>query len=212
MTAALEPSVEEGTYLAVVFDPERGGPGKLEALLAYAVAHPEWFSTPVAEEDRAEVAWSILSHPQHLAWEVWRGEALVGILLLTDISPKVDARLHFLFFDRNLVGKVRLLRRFLRYCFDELGFQRITIWVPEYVGPLISFARRKLKFTYEGELALRTHPTVLRLNAQSPGDRYHTWMASMASRRERSHWGNGAWHDTVCLRLTAPEFRVSFGE
>lgn len=212
MTTAVEPSVEEGQYLAVVFDPERGGPGKIEALLRYAIEHPEWFSTPVADEDRAAVAWAILTHPQHLAWEVWRGDSLVGIILLTDISPKVDARLHYLFFDRDLVGKTRLLRRFLRYCFDDLGFQRISMWVPEYVSSLVSFARRKLKFTYEGEAALRTHPTVLQWKQRSPGDGTHVWMASQGSRRERAHFHNGEWCDVLCLRITGPEYRVFFGE
>lgn len=198
--------VESGPYLAVLFDAERGGPEKMEALLAYAAGHPEWFPVPMSPEERAVESWQMVTDPEHLAWEVWRGEVLVGILLLTDINPKVEARLHFLFFDQALIGKRKLLQRFLRYCFEDLGFQRVSLWVPEHVQTLVSFARRKLAFTYEGEVALRTHPTVLQWKRKSPGDAIEVWMAKQGSRKERAHWHAGAWTDVVCLRVTAPEF------
>ena len=197
--------------MAVPFDPERGGLEKANLILEHAVQHPEWFPVPLSEEQRAESAWMVITHPLHLSWEVWRGEDLVGILLLTDIVPQVEARLHFLFFDRSLVGKTRLLTRFLRFCFEDLGFQRIGLWVPEFVKTLESFARRKLKFTYEGEAALRMHKTVLQWKERSPGDNIEVWMARRGSRRERAHWHADGWHDVICLRLTAPEFHTIHG-
>lgn len=181
---------------------------KLRVILGAALEHPQWFGVESTAEHRAEAAYWLLTQPNHLTWEVWRGEELVGILLLWRITPKVDALFHFAFFDANLVGKTRLLRRFLRYCFEELGFQRISLEVPEDVKQLISFARRKLSFRFEGELAVKSHPLVANLErATGSSGNPHVWVASQGSRRERAHWRDGRWLDVICLRLTAPEFR-----
>lgn len=180
---------------------------KLDRIIEAAAEHPQWFSGDSTESQRREAAQWFLTNPQHMVWEVWRDEELVGILLLWRIIPRVDALLHFVFFDRNLVGKVRLLRRFLRYCFTDLGFQRLSLEVPEDVEKLISFARRKLAFRYEGEDAIKSHPLVADLErATGSSGNPHTWVASVGSRRERAHWRSGTWHSVVCLRLTAPEF------
>lgn len=185
-----------------------GGEAKLEMILGHAMEHHEWFGAESTPEDRRQSALWLLTHPYHLTWEVWRGSELVGILLLWRITPKVDAVVHFVFFDRNLVGKVRLLRNFLRYCFDDLGFQRLSMEVPEDVEKLISFARRKLSFRYEGESAVQSHPLVADLERWRGKDgKPNVWAASVGSRRERSHWRDGKWLDTICLRLLAPEFR-----
>lgn len=184
---------------------------KVAIMLDHAVAHPEWFGAESDPEARRQSALWLLTNPYHLTWEVWRGSELVGILLLWRITPKVDAVVHFVFFDRNLVGKVRLLRNFLRYCFEELGFQRLSMEVPEDVEKLISFARRKLAFRYEGEGAVQSHPLVADLERWRGKDgKPHVWAASVGSRRERAHWRNGEWLDVVCLRLLAPEFREQY--
>ena len=187
------------------------GAEKLAIILDHAAEHPEWFAHASTEDERRQTAYWLLTQPTHLTWEVWRGGELVGILLLWRITPKVDALLHFVFFDRNLVGKVRLLRRFLRYCFEELGFQRISMEVPEDVEKLISFARRKLAFRFEGEDAVRSHPLIAELQrATGSSGNPQTWAAKVGSRRERSHWRDGRWLDVVCLRLTAPDFRERY--
>lgn len=188
------------------------GEAKLELILAHAMRDPQLFGGDQFDEaGRAQYAYWLVTHPQHLVWEVWRGEELVGILLLHRITPKVDALLHFVFFDRNLVGKVRMLRRFLRTCFEELGFQRISMEVPEPVEKLVSFARRKLFFKYEGEQAVRSHPLIADLErAAGSSANPHIWASRVGSRRERAYWRDGAWHDVICLRLTAPEFGEQF--
>jgi RimJ/RimL family protein N-acetyltransferase len=206
--APAESVVAEGGYLAVLFDPTRGWG---EHVATLAAQYPHWISAPTEAVDREQILFAIVTDPKHLAWEVWRGSDIVGIILLTDISPLVDARLHFAFFDHSLTSKTRLLRRFLAYCFGELRFQRITVQVPDFVEPLISFYRRKLGFRYEGEALAREHPAVAELGAHSTGKMQHpnVWVASRGSRRERAHWHQGAWHDVVCLRITAPEFETS---
>ena len=196
-------SVESGDYLAVLFDPARGW-GPLVARLA--ADYPHWISSPTTPEDRERILYGLVSNPMNLAWEVWRGEQIVGIILLTDLSPLVDARLHFAFFDHNLVSKTRLLRRFLAYCFTDLRFQRISVQVPEFFGTLLSYYRRKLHFKYEGESAVKEHPTVAQMRQRSPGDDVHVWIAKSGSRRERAHWHKDKWHDVLCLRVMASEF------
>jgi len=59
--------------------------------------------------------------------------------------------------------------------------ERLSLEIPENVASLISFARRKLGFTYEG------------------GDR-------KGARREHSHFDGTRWHDTMLLRLLKSEF------
>lgn len=212
--------VAEGQFLATPMDlTTPNGPEKLEYILQQAMDRPEWFATPHDRDQRMQSAYWILVNPGHLTWEVWRGSELVGILLLWRITPKVDALLHFVFFDRNLSGKVRLLRRFLRYCFTDLGFQRISLEIPEDVPTLVSFARRKLSFRFEGEDAFKQHPLVSELESLTGSSgNPHVWWASVGSRRERTHWRDTSvgkrgkvfparWIDTICLRLTAPEFR-----
>lgn len=184
------------------------GPTKLAIILENAAQDAKFFGGDQFDEDgRRQYALWLVTHPEHLVWEVWRGEEFVGILLLRRITPKVDALLHFAFFDRNLVGKVKLLRQFLRYCFEDLGFQRISMEVPEFVDQLVSFIRRKLAFRFEGEAAVRAHPLFAELHAASKPENLHVWIAKHGSRRQRAYWRNGVWHDVLCLRLTAPEFR-----
>lgn len=199
---------------------------KLQRILGAAQENPQWFGVESTAEDRLQSAYWLLTNPQHLTWEVWRGGELVGILLLWRIIPKVDALLHFVFFDRDLVGKVRLIRKFLRYCFEELGFQRISFEVPETPAPpfvraqgfgkttrkarnntLVSFARRKLSFRFEGEDAVKQHPLVAELERATGGSGPQMWVAGVGSRRERAYWSEGRWIDVICLRLLAPEFR-----
>lgn len=219
MTASLaEPAVVSGDYLAVLFDPSRGWGERMAQL---ASDYPHWFGVPMTPAERAELLFAIFSNPSHLTWEVWKEEEIVGLIVLTQIHPKMDALLHFAFFDRNLVGKTRLLQRFLAYCFTDLRFQRISVQVPEFYQTLLSYYRRKLGFRYEGETVLANHQTVgqirslmdepieaavTRFRSLSPRDKVHVWLASRGSRRERLHWHEGKWHDVLCLRLLAEEF------
>lgn len=214
----MKQDVEQGEYVAVPFDRARGGDAKWQTIVAAVAEHPHWFNGPTAPEERERIAAHMLLHPDHLTWEVWKGGELVGGIMLWRISPKCDALLHFAFFDRKLLGKARLLRRFLRYCFDDLGFQRITVEVPQMRGQgmdaLLGFCRSKLKFRYEGE-GLARNPNVREIwepgKEKSMQVNPHVWIASQGSRRERAHYHDGAWCDVLCLRITAPEFRIEHG-
>lgn len=194
--------------MAVPYVWNKGNPIKNAVILDAVVKHPYWFSAPSTADERRKAAAWLLTSPENLTWEVWRGGDLVGILLLWRVSPKVDALFHFVFFDQNLVGKRTLLVKFLGYCFTELGFRRLTMEVPEFVRTLISFARRKLGFHFEGENRTVDHPAVQALGSGTTGRMQHPnlWVAQQGSRREGAHWHNGTWHDVICLRLTAEEY------
>lgn len=195
-------------YLAIPFDWQRGGQEKWEILAQMAADRPHWFSGPTTDPERRQIVAYLLTHPEHLVWEVWRGGAFVGILMLQRIAPKADALLHFVFVDRSLSGKAKLIQRFCGYCFEDLGLQRLSLEVPEYLQTLASFARRKLDFRFEGE-GLEPHPverimlTPTRVKVVNP----HQWLAERGARREQAHWCDGKWYDVLCLRLLAREYR-----
>jgi RimJ/RimL family protein N-acetyltransferase len=184
-----------GPWLVVPYRPFVGSTSKNDRILAECVAHPERFTLPMTRDDiRTTAAW-YLTDPNNLAYEVWRAGSLVGIFLLDRIVPAVDARWHFVFFDGELVGKLALLHEFLRRLFDALALQRITLEAPVNAVQLISFARRKLGFRYEGENRMSDKPVSMK------------WAAGQGSRRERSYLSaSGEWLDVVCLRLLVSEY------
>lgn len=183
-----------GPWLVVPYRPFVGALSKNDRILEECVRHPERFTLPMTRDDiHATAAW-YLTDPDNLVHEVWRGSSLVGIFLLDRIVPAVDARWHFVFFDGELVGKLALLREFLNRLFGALSLQRVTLEAPANAVQLISFARRKLGFRYEGENRMSDKPVSMR------------WAASQGSRRERSYLNStGEWLDVICLRLLASE-------
>ncbi len=188
----------------------RGG-----AILDQMVAHPMWFAAGAPKEDiRQQSAW-LLTHPEHWKFEVWLGGRLVGMIVLSRITPKVDALLHFTFFGTNLFSARQLLWNFLGYAFDTLGLQRISFEVPEHVVGLIKFARRKLCFLYEGEVDCRDKP-VARFLASKEAKKHHsadahTWIAKQGSRREGAHFDGTKWQDIILLRLLKSEWLAHEG-
>lgn len=202
--------IEERKYVAKLFDPTRDWSVPIRAL---AEAYPHWIDIPTTVEQREQMLWGLVTSPNHLAWEVWKEQEWVGIILLTDVSPLVGARLHIAFVDRNLVSKTRLIRRFLRYCFTELHFQRMTVHVPVFVWTLSNYFRKKHGFKFEGEglvdreILARIGPQTDPLNPRKmigPAP----WIASVGSRNERAHWDpkTQTWADVYRLRLLASEF------
>ena len=181
-------------YMAIPFDATRGDPERITLILDTFCEHPSWMTIPVEPEVMRVIAARILTNPDNAVMEVWKGGEFVGLLLLTDISPRVDALCHFVFFDRNLIGKRSLILNWLDGCFTAFDLQRVTLEVPEFMETLVSFARRKLRFKYEGED---------RNPATKHQDAVHT--AKQGSRKERAHFHDGQWHDIVRLRLLREE-------
>ena len=185
------------------------------ALLDEMEAHPQWFSVPMSDLERRTKAAEMLADSYSPKWGVWRGGECLGVLFLSRMEVQLDAQFHFLFLDHNLVGKRDLLRRFLGYCFRELGFRRISTEVPEDADKLLRFYR-KLGFRYEGELrASGLTPTAF-LAAGAPGlraiENAPAWVAKQGSRVEGAFWRDDHWIDKVRLRLTRPEWEQGIAD
>jgi len=183
--------------LIVPFDPDRGTAEKNTYILDQLAQRPDWTVTPLSPEDRRIAAAAALVSPRNYVCEVWRGGEIVGILVVQNILPHLEAQIHFVFFDGNLVGR----RTWCQSVLEQFDLQRLIILIPEHVETLIRFARVKLGFRYEGESSLKGHPALAALGMENP----HVWVARQGSRRERSCLRNGTWVDTVQLRLHRDE-------
>lgn len=161
------------TYLCTPYRPLAGALSKNDAILDACMEHPDRFGvSPISGDPRVLVA-SLLTDPRNAAWEVWRGGAFVGIILLDRIVPNIDARWNFVFLDDELASKAGLLNVFADMCFAEFGLQRLSLEVPTHMTTMTSFAKRKLRLELEG---IRSH-------AYFDGARWHdvTLLRRMAS-------------------------------
>src|SRR5207237_9879812 len=96
-------SVEAGQYLAVLLNPFRGGEEKNRTILDGCLRLPNLFPLPGTDDERRFIVASWLTDSDHLFWEVWHAQHVVGILGLTRIVPGLDALAPFVFFDRQLL-------------------------------------------------------------------------------------------------------------
>ena len=188
-------------FLVVPFRWDTGDPRRLSVILDELVARPQWMNIPMSPDDLRKNYAHHLTNPLHGIYEVWQGGTLVGILTLHGIVPGMEAILHFVFFDGNLVGKRTLLKQFIAKCFRDFGFRRLVMQIPEPVDTLIRFARAKLGFRYEGETVVEHHPSLASLGMENP----QVWVARQGSRKEQAHWLGDRWVDVIRLRLLASE-------
>lgn len=85
--------------------------------------------------------------PTGLIWEVDD----VGIFLLTDITPGVEAKVHFTFWDGRLRGREFLTREMCAYVMKEYQLHKLIAEIPLYSRPANSFAER-VGLKWEGRL------------------------------------------------------------
>ena len=167
------------------------------AIVDGLLGQPDLLPLPL-EPDVARGVWqAILTDPGQIIYEVWRDQEIVGVVWLARIVPRVDALLRFAFFDKDLVGKRKLLQNFIGFCFRELGLNRLSMEVPEGIR-LERFCRKVLRFRLEGEIRPR--------NPELPRSLSDNWVARQGSRRECAHFDGKAWKDVVLLRLLASEW------
>lgn len=182
--------------LAVPYEPFSGNPGRNEVILRACADMPNLFPLrPETVEERMVAVAHTLTAPDSFAWEVWHHDRLCGIMLLTDIQMGLDAKAHLAFFDRNLFGRTKLMQRVIGQAFERFHLERLTVEIPEHLGALIDFARRKLHFRYEGEP-----------KAQLEGFARSRSLASWGSRREHSYRDGDIWRDRIILRLLRSEY------
>ena len=192
---------ERPSLIVLPFRWNQGDPRRLTLILDELVARPQWMNIPMSSEDLRGHYAHHLTNPANGVFEVWQGGTLVGILTLHGIVPGMEAVLHFVFFDGNLVGKRTLLKQFIAKCFRDFHFRRLVMQIPEDVETLIRFARAKLGFRYEGEAVVTGHPALAALGMENP----HVWIARQGSRKEQAHWSGDRWVDVIRLRLLASE-------
>lgn len=181
-----------------------------QTILDSVAGLPNVFPLTTSLDERKVVVAQYLTDPQNVAWEVWRGGDLTGILLMTRIVRGLDALCHLAFFDRRLLDKRQMILNTMGWAFRELDLRRLTLEIPEHLEPLIRFARTKLGFRYEGEHLAAAHPVALKVrDAGVNGE--GQWMAHFGSRREMSHWDGAQWRDVVTLVLLREEFEADYG-
>ena len=183
-------------------------PAENTALLEAFVQHPEFLSYPLPPDQARAVGAHLLTNVENLVWVTYSDATLTGCVILTRIVPRVDALLHFLFLDKDLKSKRNLLGNVLTHCFRDLGFNRLSMEVPDRVlagernlaigTKLERFARKALGFRLEGEI--RKRPPGL------PNSLTDDWVARQGSRREQAYFDGAKWHDIVLLRLLAGEW------
>lgn len=172
-------------------------PAENSALLEAFVAHPEFLSYPLPPDQARAVGAHLLTNVENMVWACYNDQTITGVVILTRIVPRVDALLHFLFLDKDLASKRRLLGNLMTHCFRDLQFHRLSMEVPEGVR-LERFARKVLGFRFEGEIRDR--------NPELPKCLDDVWVARQGSRRESSYFDGTTWKDIVLLRLLAGEW------
>lgn len=199
-------SDDASQYLIVPFEWQRGDPARLTLLLDQLCARPEWMQAPLDAHDRRATYAALLTNPSHGVFEVWRGGNLVGILTLHGITPGVEAVIHFVFFDANLVGRRSLLRTFILKCLRDYGFRRLVALVPEPAEKLLRFLRTHLGFRYEGEglpIGTDVKAALLKAGITDPD----VWAAKRGSRSDGAHFWKGTWVDLLRLRVTVADVK-----
>lgn len=203
--------IKSGNLFAIPHNRNVGPPERITELLDHMEKHPLWFTSSLSSEDvRMNCIW-ILADDTMWKWEVWLGGRMVGMILLSDVVPKVSATLHFTFYGTSLFSARALLWNMIGRIFEDFQLERLSFEVPENVKGLIGFMR-KMGFRYEGEQLCSEHPLTLFLKGKESG-RFHvadaaTWIARQGSRREACHWDGSQWRDVVLLRLRRAEYEA----
>lgn len=170
-------------------------PEKCTTVLTKSMIHRLWFPDyqwQQSELDRKKMIAACLLAPDARAFEVYKSDELVGILLLSDIKIPLDAQCHMLFWDKSLVDKRELVRDMMRWAFTNIPVSTLRVEIPTYARQLLGFVRKALRFRYEGE-----SPRPAGLTEDQ---------AKIACRKYRATLFNGVWHDHLLLSVTADEF------
>lgn len=91
-----------------------------------------------------------ITEPNSIWLEICSGEQISGIVCFTNLHKKIDTDLHILFLDRVLTDKKDVCKAVIRWGFDNLPLQRMTIETPFYYYSTIRLAK-EVGFKIEGE-------------------------------------------------------------
>lgn len=175
---------------------------KFERIVTACSAHRPWFDDVIWDDPqtRREAVIAHLSdaHNYGKLFEVWKGESLLGIILLNELVPFRDVRCHFIFFDSKLSDKRQLCLNVMGWCFTQLPVEVLRLEIPTYATALLKFVRRTLGFRYESENRAFSWPTNAALLSAN--------VAVLGSRKHHATQYKGVWHDLLLLSVTQDEF------
>ncbi len=200
-----------GRLIAIPFDLNRGPIERHTILLDHMAKNAQWFAggeTP--EEARVAAAW-MLTDASFWKWEIWSGGTFAGMLLLSNVTPKVNAVFPFTLLPAKdtgvtMFGCRKLVWNFLGYVFETFQLQRISVEIPEYSDKLAHWFRQRLGFRYEGQNEVAGRLKKWRGATILDEKGAPAWIAYQGSRRERAHWNGSAWSDLTLLRLLREEY------
>lgn len=79
----------------------------------------------------------------------------LGVFYITnaiyDNNRLIDANVHYSFFDKRHRGRVPLVKRMLKFTFEEFGFQRLSVSIPLYATKFTRHFISNIGFTVEGK-------------------------------------------------------------
>jgi RimJ/RimL family protein N-acetyltransferase len=187
---------------------------KVSFILDRLVAHDSYWSDYQA--GRREIAASLLTDTNNIVLEIWRKndptpEAQpVGLVMFTHITPYTDCQFHPIFFDgqlSNALGKRNILLSLLSWAFRALQVERVSAEIPEFAGPLIHYARKKLGFRFEAEgRSIERWTKGSRHRAEKVQQTPTAAQAALGSRKHRIVRYRGQWSDLILLSVTRDEF------
>lgn len=121
----------------------------------------------------------------------WVVDQFVGVYYLTDIierdSKRVDALVHYSFFDRRHKGRYELTKAMIKYVFDEFGFNRLSAEVPAYA------IRYKPEYITSTNPEGKVKPFIESLGFKQEG------------RRRKSAWYKDDWFDVILYGILRSE-------
>lgn len=181
---------------------------KFERIVSACFQHRPWFDDAAWEDERVRretvIAHLADAYSHGKLFEVWKDEALLGIILLNELAPFRDVRCHFLFFDSKLGDKAQLCLNLMGWAFTQLPVEVLRVEIPTYASALLKFARKTLGFRYESENRAFSWP----INAAPLSAN----VAALGSRKHHATLYKGVWHDMLLLSVTADEFAAFLRE
>ena len=202
----------EYVALPLTLTPDTPGP-KISYILDRLVEHDGYWSD--FQAGRREKAAGMLVDSRNIIHEIWRHEEVggiqpVGLVIFTNIVPYTDCQFHPIFFDgkmSNFLGKRNILLSQMVWAFRELQVERISVEIPEFRGPLIQYARKKLGFRFEAEGRSITRWTrASRRRTERVTQVPDAAQAALGSRKHRIVRYHGGWYDMMLLSVTRDEF------
>lgn len=75
----------------------------------------------------------------------------VGLFRISEAEENGNANVHYTFFDGRHRGRLGLVRSMIKWVFNEYGFHRLSVEIPNYARPGVRHFVTEIGFVYEGK-------------------------------------------------------------